>query len=408
MGQTALQLIQAACYEANIDPPSALVGETASSTLQLLHLFYATGRELRQAKCWAQLKKKHTIYLQAGRSRYHLPQDFYAALPMTHWDRANSWEASGPLSDSAFDYRLYGVGASGVRRAYRVFGTDINPNSSRGQLEITPTPGDGDQDARITFEYVTRSWLTPALWVPGGTVTGTAYVSCSGNIYNHASGTTNGTVPPNMAFGEGQDGGVFWLALTTSAWAGTTLYAPGDYRTTGGRLYKCTVGGTSSGSAPTSTTEGVDITDGTVTWRYFAAASWAGETDFEEGEHILITAQYYRCTQGGKTGKVQPTWTATTVSDGTITWTHKEAAYEALIADTDLCQFDDELMIAGLKWRFLRSKNLPYGDLRVEYEMLKNSAAGRHNVGRVLSLTGNYRDPYGANVPDGSWTMDQE
>lgn len=62
---------------------------------------------------------------------------------------------------------------------------------------------------------------------------------------------------------------------TPSAWAGTTGYvatpgAPSVVTNDGGRVYVCTVGGTSAGSGgPTGT--GTAITDGGVTWRYLGA-----------------------------------------------------------------------------------------------------------------------------------------
>lgn len=400
--KTALQLISSACYRSNIPAPTALVGSTSTSDLQLLHLFYEAGESLLRAGAWAQLKKSYTVNLVAGRSFYHLPLDFYAALPMTHWDRANSWPAGGPVGDAAFDYSLYGLGTGATKREYRVFGLDLNPNSSRGQFQVTPTPEAGDQGLRITFEYVSKSWLRPPLWVAGATVGATAYCSCSGNNYSHASGTTVGTVPPNMAYGEGQDGSVFWKWISVSAWLTATAYAPGDYRTNGGNLYVCTVAGISSGG-PTGTTEETDITDGGATWRYLPTNSWTGSTAFEFGDILKISSTYWRCTQGGITNTTtQPGWDNTTVSDGLLTWTHYAAAYDSLISDSDLCMFDDELMSMELRWRFLRARGLQYQDLLDECERAKAKAAGRWNEGQILDLAGVESMDW-PTIPEGNW-----
>lgn len=400
---TCKELIQAACYEAGIPAPSAVVAATDVATLKLKHLFYATGRELRRDRCWSHLKRSHTIYLQSQQSKYKLPQDFFAALPGTHYDKTNSWQLAGPGSDVEFDYRLHGIGSSTARKAFRVFGPAINPNSTYGQLEIDPVPGAGDQDTPITFEYITKTWMLPAHWVSGGTVGATDSCNSSGNIYTHGSGITNGTVPPNMAYGVGQDGGVMWKAISPSVYAGATVYLPGAYITTGGNLYYCTVGGTSS-SAPTSTTEDTDITDGTVTWRYKPFTSgWTGATAFSQGDHLKIGSQYYRAVLGGITGNVQPTWTTTTVSDGTITWTFQEAPQETLVADTDLCLFDDELMIMGLKWRFLRAHNFSWQEVFAEYEDAKDAAGARWNQGRVLDLASGERGVSLPNIGEGNF-----
>lgn len=53
---------------------------------------------------------------------------------------------------------------------------------------------------------------------------------------------------------------------TNTAWAASTAYLAGDVVATSGRLYTCTVAGTSSTVAPTHTSG--TATDGSVTWQY--------------------------------------------------------------------------------------------------------------------------------------------
>lgn len=409
---TALTLIQQAAYETAFYVPTTLVGNTDPQVLQILNLFYATGRELRQARWWPQLKRSYFITLQVGRSQYQLPQDFYSALPSTHWDQSNKWEMLGPMSDRAWDYRLYGYITIENRKAFRVFGPDMNPNSDRGQFSVNPVPTGITQGTILTFEYITKSWIAPPNWAPSTSYAQNAWVNCDGNYYKKltAGSQTSGGVPPNMIYGQGQDGGVFWTAITTSAWVGTTYYAPGDYVTNGGNLYVCTNGGQSAGAGGPSGTSS-SITDGSVTWQYCAVSSWAGQTSFIFGSFILVGSQYYRCTTPGVqgnntqiTGKIQPTWTTTTVSDGTITWTSQTSTYDALVTDNDLVLFDDEIIIAGLKWRFLRAKGAEYDDIRAEYQEQVDTAMARWNAGKKISLAGNdifnARNP---NVPEGNF-----
>jgi hypothetical protein len=180
---------------------------------------------------------------------------------------------------------------------------------------------------------------------------------------------------------------VEWLALpTVSAWAGATVYPAGRYVTKGGELYLCTIGGTSGGTGPVATATDSTETDGTVTWKNIGVASWAGQKSFNENDHILISSQYYKCVSSGKTGGTQPTWTLTTMSDGTITWTEDTEAYDALLADTDLCHFDDTLMISGMTWRFLRTQGLGYQDLLNEYSVKKEAAVNRYMPNQSFSL----------------------
>ena len=131
------------------------------------------------------------------------------------------------------------------------------------------------------------------------------------------------------------------------------------------------------------------------------------------GDHVILSSNRYRCVQGPfatgsfKSGATGPNWTVsssvTSVPDGSITWAYQPSAYEALLGDTDLCLFDDELMIAGLKWRFMRARGMQYADLEREYQILKSRAAARWNPGRILSLTGPKPRNWWPNIPEGSW-----
>lgn len=402
MAQTVLQLIQSALYRSNSqDVPTALVGSTNASDLQLLHLFYSVGEDLTALRCWPQLKRTFKLRMVAGQTRYDLPADFFCELPFTAFDRGNSWAAMGPMTDADWNLRVVGTNYMGTTKAFRFYGW------GGGQVSINPTPGATDALSYLSFDYFSGSWLQPPLWTAGETgLAQNVYRSANGLIYKKTdSGTdTAGTVRPTMEFGEGQDGAVRWLAITTTAFAGTTVYAPGDYFTASGNLYRVTVGGTSSGSAPTSTTEGTDITNGTITCRYHSAASWTGQTSFTVGSYIKISSQYYRCVTAGITGKNQPTWDTTTFTDNTITWTYQDTSYSRIVTDSDLCVFDDELMIAGMRAALFKARGIGAEELVKEYEEFKSSAAGRFNIGKVLDLAaGAYSPRPFANLPEGNW-----
>lgn len=389
MGKTALQLVTSACYLSKLTPPSALISATDSSSLQLLELFYETGRELRNIRWWPQLKKRHEIRLISGRDSYPLPADFYAAIPDTQYDQNNNWQLQGALPDGDWNERLYGYFTIENRKAFRVFGPDINKVSGGGQFKVHPTPGDGEQGVVLSFEYLSKSWLTPPLWVAGGSYSESDYISNYGYVYTAGSTATAGSVPPNMHNGVGRDGGCEWLYLSVSAWSSTTAYAAGSYVTNGGRLYVATVSGTSgSPNGPVGTTADATETDGTVTWKLKSTSAWAAYTSYSEGSIVTASSKYYKNVVAGKSAEVAPTWTATTVSDGTITWTEVTDSYDSLVTDSDLCLFDDELMIAGLTWRFLRSQGYQYQDLLTDYYTRLEAATNRYQPGTRFNLTG--------------------
>lgn len=402
MAKTVLQLIQSALYRSNSqDVPTTLASSTNASDLQLLHLFYAVGEDLSAMKCWPQLKKTFKLRMVAAQDSYDLPQDFFAELPFTAYDRGNSWAAMGPMTDADWNLRTVGTNYMGTTKAFRFFGF------GGGQVKVNPTPGAADAISYLSLEYLSKSWILPPAWTASeGSIAQNTYRHSNGIIYKKTnSGTgTCGTVRPTMEFGEGQDGGVRWLAISTSAFSGTTLYAPGEYFTSSGNLYRVTVGGTSSSSAPTSTTESVDITNGTITCRYHSASTWAGETSYTAGSYAKVSSQYYRCIIGGVSGKNAPSWDTTTFTDNTCTWTFQDTEYDRIVTDSDICVFDDEVMVAGIRAELFKARGLGTADLVEQYESFKKSSAARFHVGKVLDLAaGAYSPRPFANLPEGNW-----
>jgi hypothetical protein len=99
--------------------------------------------------------------------------------------------------------------------------------------------------------------------------------------------------------------------VTLGAWAGSTAYAKGALRTNDtGKIYYCTVAGTSAGAGgPTGT--GTAITDGSCTWRYIAAGAAAVVVPFASEETGEIVGAAGNLTsietpQGGWTSVVNP------------------------------------------------------------------------------------------------------
>jgi hypothetical protein len=76
---------------------------------------------------------------------------------------------------------------------------------------------------------------------------------------------------------------------------------------------------------------------------------------------------------------------ATTLGDGV--WCTDVAGVAKLQpqTDSDICLIDARLMINGLKYRFLKSKGLEFGEEMRDYTNRMNKLAGKIN-GRVLDL----------------------
>lgn len=75
-------------------------------------------------------------------------------------------------------------------------------------------------------------------------------------------------------------------------------------------------------------------------------------------------------------------------------------------ADTDLVLLDDDIMCAGLEWRWKRAKGLSYAEEFASYEALVSNKMGTDGTKAVLAMdnmTG--RNVRGTFVPIGSWPL---
>ncbi len=90
------------------------------------------------------------------------------------------------------------------------------------------------------------------------------------------------------------------------AWSATTAYEVDRVVYVGGRVYRCTVEGTSSGVAPSHGAG--SASDGTATWLYVGAYSaWAATTAVTAGSYRETYSSYlYLCSVSGTTGATAP------------------------------------------------------------------------------------------------------
>lgn len=75
-------------------------------------------------------------------------------------------------------------------------------------------------------------------------------------------------------------------------------------------------------------------------------------------------------------------------------------------ADTDLMLLDDEAMLAGLEWRWLRKKGLSYAEEFASYEGIVADLIARDGTKPMLAMDGEGSRPRaGVFVPIGSWNL---
>jgi len=75
----------------------------------------------------------------------------------------------------------------------------------------------------------------------------------------------------------------------------------------------------------------------------------------------------------------------------------------AFTADDDYTVLDQDVIAAGLKWRFLRAKGLDYGEEKQHYENLRNQSVARSGGLRDIPMNASasgMRLLNNMNVPD--------
>ena len=158
-----LKLTQDVANKFGVTPPTTLYGSLEPIAIRMIALLEDECRFLRNKRCWPQQKKEATITTSSGRDKYPLPSDFYAWIPGTEYDRSLTAKLQGPLSDSEFNERLYGI-TTNNRTAYRIFGPDANPASSGGQFQSNPTP---TTIFTIKFNYCTEYMFYNSTYTTG-------------------------------------------------------------------------------------------------------------------------------------------------------------------------------------------------------------------------------------------------
>jgi len=132
---------------------------------------------------------------------------------------------------------------------------------------------------------------------------------------------------------------------------------------------------------------------------------WVANTAYVLGDIRTGDGEVYICTVAGTSGTTRPSVTSGTVVDGTVTWTVYHEPYVAT-NDNDLCLFDDDLMIEGLRWAYKRAKGQDYEQERADWENMAKSSFSRFDGPCKISLANNYGEYWNwPNVPEGSWNV---
>lgn len=133
--------------------------------LQLVGLLNTAGRELVEVHPWQSLIVQGSITTQEGDSGvYELPDDFAYMIDQSQWNRTQRLPAQGPLSAQEWEYlSSRQLGAQTIYAQFR---------QAQGKLWLWPQPPPVGQT--ITYEYISRAWVTTSDGEPADSCGGPA------------------------------------------------------------------------------------------------------------------------------------------------------------------------------------------------------------------------------------------
>jgi hypothetical protein len=150
---------------------------------------------------------------------------------------------------------------------------------------------------------------------------------------------------------------------------------------------------------------------GYLSCNWIQPRNWVSGQLYSAGDIRSGVGYVYRTAAGGSAGATRPTWSTGTQSDGTVSWTVYNEAYpisttNTNLNDLDLCLFDDDLMIEGLRWAYMRAKKQDYQQERADWEQMVKSAYARFSGPCRISMDDQSSELLEwPNVPAGSWSV---
>ena len=118
---------------------------------------------------------------------------------------------------------------------------------------------------------------------------------------------------------------------------------------------------------------------------------WEASTAYITGNLRSASGHIYRATSTGNSNSTPPSGESTTIAETGISFQLSRDAYRMVI-DTDYPIIDPEILIAGIKWRFLKAKGLEYQQELQDYNGQLAATKGRFDG--VRSINGDGQEFY--------------
>lgn len=150
---------------------------------------------------------------------------------------------------------------------------------------------------------------------------------------------------------------------------------------------------------------------GYLSCNWIIPKDWEASTDYTTGDIRSGDGYVYRVTEDGTSGTTRPNWSTGSDTDGDLTWSIYNEEYGVTssntnLSDDDICLFDDDLMIEGMRWAYYQAKQQDYQDLKYSWENMVKGAFGRFNGPIRINMADSVLDNTDwPNIPIGSWDL---
>lgn len=150
---------------------------------------------------------------------------------------------------------------------------------------------------------------------------------------------------------------------------------------------------------------------GYISCNWIWPKDWVASTAYVSGNIRSGNGYVYIATSSATSGATRPSWETGSGSDGSVTWSIYTEPYLCVpentnLSDDDLCLFDEDLMIEGMRWAYLQAKKMDFQQERADWEQMVKGATARFNGPQRINMADEFADYFDwPNIPPGSWSV---
>lgn len=154
---------------------------------------------------------------------------------------------------------------------------------------------------------------------------------------------------------------------------------------------------------------------GYISCNWIWPRDWVTTTSYSVGDIRSGNGYVYIALNSATSGSTRPNWTTGNAYDGGgtsgVQWQVYTEPYlavpgNAALNDSDICLFDEDIMIEGMRWAYKRAKGQDYTVERQDWEEMVKGAFARFNGPMRINTSDEFGDYFDwPNVPPGDWNV---